>query len=424
MGAVRWLSTLSKKGKQLIYKLGDLNIEGKGEFPNKWHIPQVIPLKEWIDRTRNIDENEVSRHKNWIYLLIPPSSLHNAHKLYTQELEFTHAAVGWAHALVAFKDRQSNSSQIFSWGLNTSGQLGFDVTTENHGLVQNLPSSFLVNSLHCGRIHSLVSLKRSNGRSELYAFGDCMYGQLGIGKSKNRIEEAEKDIVFEPIPRCLDLKGNVKQVACGLDHSIILTDQNILYAMGWGADGQLGIGSTSDKDVPTIIPLLSGKPVKKIASSTDFTFALLDNGELWSWGNSEYGQCMTGKKVEKILEPVNILTNNEIIDIAAGGPFGLYLTGDGEVYSCGYGSIGFGKDVVEILTPTRIPSLHNIVEIWSTSDYALAKSDLGKLYIWGLGFYGDNLYNPTKVEFQQKDLVIEKVACGIRGAIIIANETT
>jgi len=52
-----------------------------------------------------------------------------------------------------------------------------------------------------------------------------MYGQLGIGKSKNRIEEAEKDIVFEPIPRCLDLKGNVKQVACGLDHSIILTGE-------------------------------------------------------------------------------------------------------------------------------------------------------------------------------------------------------
>ncbi|CAG8664579.1 9658_t:CDS:2, partial [Paraglomus occultum] len=121
-GTVRWLCTLSKKGRQLIYKLGDLNIEGKGEFPNKWHIPQAIPLKEWINRTRNIDENE--------------------------ELEFTHAAVGWAHALVAFKDRQSNNSQIFSWGLNTSGQLGFDVTTGNHGFVQNLPSSFLVNSLH------------------------------------------------------------------------------------------------------------------------------------------------------------------------------------------------------------------------------------------------------------------------------------
>ncbi|CAG8677207.1 8674_t:CDS:2, partial [Paraglomus occultum] len=118
-------------------------------------------------------------------------------------------------------------------------------------------------------------------------------------KSKNRSGNEQEDLVFEPVPRCLDLKGNVKQVACGLDHSIILTDQNVLYAMGWGADGQLGNGSTSDKDVPTIIPLLSGKPVKKIASSTDFTFALLDNGELWSWGNSEYGQCMTGKKVGK-----------------------------------------------------------------------------------------------------------------------------
>lgn len=52
-------------------------------------------------------------------------------------------------------------------------------------------------------------------------------------------------------------------------------DAMAVYAMGWGADGQLGLGnsSTSDKDIPKQLPLLDSK-VRKLASSTDFTLAL------------------------------------------------------------------------------------------------------------------------------------------------------
>jgi alpha-tubulin suppressor-like RCC1 family protein len=79
--------------------------------------------------------------------------------------------------------------------------------------------------------------------------------------------------------------------------------------MGWGADGQLGLGesSSSDRCVPTLIERLSfkarGKEVGKvldISSSTDFTLALLDNKQIWIWGNSEYGQCMLNKKIDRV----------------------------------------------------------------------------------------------------------------------------
>ncbi|RUP45577.1 hypothetical protein BC936DRAFT_147992 [Jimgerdemannia flammicorona] len=54
-------------------------------------------------------------------------------------------------------------------------------------------------------------------------------------------------------------------------------DKNKLYAMGWGADGQLGLGngSTSDRSTPSLIAGLDGRRVRKLASSTDFTMALL-----------------------------------------------------------------------------------------------------------------------------------------------------
>lgn len=86
-------------------------------------------------------------------------------------------------------------------------------------------------------------------------------------------------------------------------------DQGNLYSMGWGADGQLGLGpeSSSDRAVPTLIERLSWKGrgkelghIKEISSSTDFTLALLENHQLWIWGNAEYGQCMVNKKIDRV----------------------------------------------------------------------------------------------------------------------------
>lgn len=58
----------------------------------------------------------------------------------------------------------------------------------------------------------------------------------------------------------------------------ITVDAHQLYAMGWGADGQLGLGQgrTSDANVPALLPWTA--PIKKLAGSTDFTLAL--TGEL------------------------------------------------------------------------------------------------------------------------------------------------
>lgn len=46
--------------------------------------------------------------------------------------------------------------------------------------------------------------------------------------------------------------------------------------MGWGPDGQLGLGpdSSSDKSNPTLIPIMKGKKVLKLSSTTDFSLVL------------------------------------------------------------------------------------------------------------------------------------------------------
>lgn len=94
-----------------------------------------------------------------------------------------------------------------------------------------------------------------------------MYGQLGLGKNKN---SSPGTLVAEDEPRQVDFKHRIHDIVCGLDNTVIAT-KNGIYAMGWGADGQLGQGY-DDKDRPS--RLAFEKDIKKLSSSTDFTMAL------------------------------------------------------------------------------------------------------------------------------------------------------
>ncbi|RHZ87351.1 hypothetical protein Glove_37g92 [Diversispora epigaea] len=353
-----------------------------------------------------------------------------------EDIEVTYIASGWAHSLIAFKSKET--AKVFSLGLNSSGQLGHCTINDNyfnHGQIEEgLPPNFKVHSLSCGRLHSFILLSKENNneKRDLYGFGNTMYGQLGIGKQASVNDENPKYLYF-PTPQLVDgLKENVTQVACGLDHTILLTENNNLYSMGWGSDGQLGLGkgNTSDRSIPSLIPKFHNSSVRKIASTVDFTLALLDNDELWAWGNSEYGQCMTGEKVDKILEPIKVPIEHKIIDIATGGTFSAYVTDSGDAYICGYGALGLGDNVIEKLKPTRIPTLNNVKKIYCGMDYTAAISASGELFTWGCGNssgrlglkHTGNQFVPMKVTFPH-EVFVEEVACGTNHVIALCRMT-
>ncbi|KAG9290335.1 hypothetical protein G9A89_007066 [Geosiphon pyriformis] len=357
-----------------------------------------------------------------------------------KSLKITQLAAGWAHSLIAFKyGKGLEKTGIFSMGLNTSGQLGLGKISKNgfqKGIIKTLPNDKEVRALACGRLHSFVLLSGNDGKKEVYGFGDNMYGQLGLDKNKDYVgfeNEFQLNNVCEPLPCGLNIPApsdHVRQITCGLDHTILLTEQNALYSMGWGSDGQLGLGgnSTSDKSIPTLITGLKGELVRKIASTTDFTMALLENGDLWTWGNSEYGQCISGAKVDRILEPWRIQTGHRVVDVAGGGPFSLFLDDQGDVFVCGYGALGLGEGVIEKLTPTRIPQLSNILAIYCGTDYAAAISESKDLYTWGLGgpsgrlglCHLNNQYMPSIVKFPEKVNIVT-IACGSYHVLALCN---
>lgn len=73
---------------------------------------------------------------------------------------------------------------------------------------------------------------------------------------------------------------------------------------------------------------------------------------------------------------------NNVMDFAAGGPFSVILTNEGQVYTCGYGSLGLGKELVQTLEARIVEELSNkeIIKVFACTDYAAAISSKLTIY--------------------------------------------
>ena len=99
-------------------------------------------------------------------------------------------------------------------------------------------------------------------------------------------------------PSLVEIRGILRQVACGGAHTAALTDDGVLYIWGRGNEGQLGLGDLRPRAVPTLMKALgdkqAGTTVLQAACGGAHTLALCDNGEVYAWGLNEEGQLGLG----------------------------------------------------------------------------------------------------------------------------------
>ena len=76
-----------------------------------------------------------------------------------------------------------------------------------------------------------------------------------------------------------------QQIACGDCHTVGVNREGDLVSQGWGENGQLGHGSNHDyRTEPQIIDkALFSKKIKLVACGEDHTCVLTPDGELYSW---------------------------------------------------------------------------------------------------------------------------------------------
>jgi alpha-tubulin suppressor-like RCC1 family protein len=146
------------------------------------------------------------------------------------------------------------------------------------------PWSWGTTAVAVGGQHGLML--RQDGT--VFAWGSNDRGQLGIGSV---------DAAFHAFVTSVEGLRNVVAIAAGSAHSVALLADGTVWA--WGANdlGQLGDGTTIDRDYPLPVKR-SGLPIlaKAIAAygGGDHTLALAPDGTVWAWGWNYTGQIGDG----------------------------------------------------------------------------------------------------------------------------------
>lgn len=168
------------------------------------------------------------------------------------------------------------NGDLFVWGDNSSGQLGNGSTNDQSTPLKLNAGPFV--AIAAGQLHSLAV--DTNGR--LWTWGANASGQLGIGGTS---------FLPELTPKQVGTATNWTAVAAGQEHSLGLRGNGSLYAWGNNIQGQLGIGSWGAAERS---PRAVNGTWQAIAAGSLHSLGLKANGTLWTWGSAANGQLGHG----------------------------------------------------------------------------------------------------------------------------------
>ena len=176
-------------------------------------------------------------------------------------------------------------------------------------------------------------------------------------------------------------------VTSGAGHSLALKLDGSLWAWGSNSHGQLGDGTTSDKNSPVRI----GKDTNWVAISAglNHSLALKSDGTLWAWGNNSDGQLGDGSKVNKTA-PVRIGKGTKWIAIEAGDRHSVALKSDGTLWAWGkntHGQLGDGTTIDKI-TPLRVGKDSDWARVSAGAFHTVALKKDMTLWAWGDNSHG------------------------------------
>lgn len=113
--------------------------------------------------------------------------------------------------------------------------------------------------------------------------------------------DPEMALPFTSLPVRVNFPHNVKQIACGAFHTLVLTDQGLVFGTGLNSRGQLGIGKDDQlKQTFTACPITIASPIIQIACGDDFSLLLSQSGNVYSTGCGRLGIHGQGDHQEEL----------------------------------------------------------------------------------------------------------------------------
>lgn len=327
-------------------------------------------------------------------------------------------------------DDKINETFLFGCGSNSNGQLGLEYIPNNKNEYENFEEinlsdyinqglffwnkiKFIIDSICVGNDFSLVFVKYPNSEnSTLYRFELLRNDRFSKKNEKKRTITKEKYdslsfgnilkikafnnkiIIFTSFNFLLlkgvnfdmeyykdyriiyTIKEKIKEVSLGINSCLLLTDTHHILCFGHNEYNEFGITDFKEnlmiKGKYFINDFFEkkGLKVKKMRSGARHTLILLDNGELYAFGDNCDRQCIGFENFVYEPKKIELTENCKIIDIECGFNHSIAKSDKGKIYAWGdsaYGKLGYKENRIDIPFPTEISELkvRNVIKIFA-----------------------------------------------------------
>jgi len=272
------------------------------------------------------------------------------------------------------------------WGDNLYGQLGSGNTPSYSNVpvaVSSLTSG--VTEISTGAYHTCSRL--SGGAAKCWGMNN--FGQ--VGNSTNTNSNVPVDVS--------GLTSGVNGLKTENRHTCAVTSSGGVKCWGYNNAGQLGDGSTINRNAPVDVSGLSGA-VKAATTGFQYSCALTSTGAVKCWGNNDQGQLGDGTN-NASTTPVDVSgLSSGVIAVQAGYNTTCAITSAGGVKCWGsnlYGQLGNGTSGGSSNVPLDVSGLTSAVrsvDLGNTHTCAVTSS--GGVKCWGKNMRGQ-LGNGTDV---------------------------